>query len=128
MGLFGKFVDFYNKNLDSTASPDEKVRKGAAELGYEMVCRGVLGMPQLGAILCKDGDYYLVPLTITENIPQKAVVTPIEIVGVSEVTKNATLVELDIRYRINGVINQIRVINHSVNDLLTIEDKLGYIG
>jgi len=50
---------------------------------------------------------------------------PIEIIKLSEVTRNAKLIELEIRYRINGEVKSARV-RDSQDKLLTYADRLGY--
>jgi len=51
----------------------------------------------------------------------------VEVVGVSEITRNARLVQLEIRFRMDGVLQSKRISGAS-NFLLGIEDKLGYGG
>jgi len=50
---------------------------------------------------------------------------PIEIIKLSEVTRNSKLIELEIRYRINGEVKSVRV-RGSQDQLLTYADRLGY--
>ena len=60
------------------------------------------------------------------DIEKPGQATPIEITGVSEIRKNAQLVGLEFRYRMDGSIKSHRLYNHGQNELLTIADKLGY--
>jgi hypothetical protein len=52
--------------------------------------------------------------------------TPIEIVEVSEIRRNSHLCGLEMRYRLNGQIKQVRFTGTS-GQMLTLEDKLGYV-
>jgi len=63
---------------------------------------------------------------ITNNNFKKA--KPIEIIGVSEIKRNARLAALEIRYRMDGNVQLRRISGTTVNRLLTVEDKLGYGG
>jgi len=60
--------------------------------------------------------------------PRKA--RPIEIISVSEITRNARLVQLEIRFRMDGAIRLVHVGGGWVgpDQLLTLADKLGYGG
>ena len=52
-------------------------------------------------------------------------VVPIEVIKLAEVTRNAELYELEIRYRINGEVKSARV-RDKKDKLLTYADRLGY--
>jgi hypothetical protein len=134
MGLFDKVVkksvDFYTGMQD--LSPIRASVNKADESGYDFVCSGQSDMMTMGTIWLKDGNYSYtsksaLALTVTGvGSPEKDGI-PIEITGVQEITKNAKLVGLQVRYRINGAINVMQV-SGSPNQVLTIEDKLGYSG
>lgn len=132
MGLFkdmGKqMVDYYKNPKGPT--PQQKLQKMREELGYEHICGGGTGLATAGAIWQKSGNYYFVPIRITGDLSPEEI-TSTEITGVGEITKNAKLVALEVRYRINGAINSMRIESGimtgiDANALLTIEDKLGY--
>ena len=53
--------------------------------------------------------------------------TPVVVLGVSEITKNTRLVQLEIRYRVDGGVKSDRIWG-SQDELLTIEYRLGYGG
>jgi len=86
-----------------------KRRSNLSSQGYEFL---------IGNFYRKDGMIFFL---------QNKIPTPVEVVGVAEVTQNATLVALDIRFRLNGSIRVVRVKGGS-NYLLNVEDKLGYGG
>jgi hypothetical protein len=124
--LGGQMVDFIT---------GQKGAESGRKLGYELICRGNnTRMMKAGKIWLKGGSYYYTPTSILgggvlDGDFSETESTPIEITGVSEITKNAKLVALEVRYRINGVINSMQV-TELVDILLTIEDKLlngGYI-
>ena len=52
---------------------------------------------------------------------------PIEVINISEITRNTRLVQLEMRYRENGVVRSTRF-KGTESQLLTIEDRLGYGG
>jgi hypothetical protein len=69
----------------------------------------------------KDGTVFYLPLDDLKRA------IPIEIVGVREITRNAKLIQLEIRYRVNGTVKA-ETVGGSPNELLTAEDKFGYGG
>ena len=105
-----------------------KVPENMMEQGYKYICHGSLSSSKTGAILKKGSDSYLVPVGVFATISPKAVITPIEVTAINEITKNGKLTNLEIRYRINGEINQILLKFYTPNEFLTIADKLGYGG
>ena len=69
----------------------------------------------------KDGEIFF-----SQNYkPRKAKL--IEVIGVSEITRNSHLVELEIRFRMDGAITSRRV-KGKTDQLLTLEDRLGFGG
>ena len=69
----------------------------------------------------KDGVLYSIPGQKLENA------VPLEIVSLSEITKNTRLIELEVRYRENGVLKSTRLYAPS-SKLLEVMDGLGYGG
>ena len=65
----------------------------------------------------KDSELYIGGTT--ENV------IPVEIIKLSEITRNAKLHELEIRYRYNGEVKSARI-RGSQDQLLTYMDQLGY--
>ena len=52
---------------------------------------------------------------------------PIEVIGVREITRNTRLVQLEVRFRIDGALKSDRI-KGSEDELLSIMDRLGYGG
>lgn len=69
----------------------------------------------------KDGEIYSMRVNILKSHTAKRV----EILGISEITRNTRLVQLEIRYRLDGTVNSLRV-SGSESYLLTLEDAMGY--
>jgi len=72
---------------------------------------------RLNDLYVKDAEVYIG--TKRENL------VPIEVIKLSEITRGAKLVGLDVRYRINGEVKSLRV-KGTKNELLTYMDRLGY--
>lgn len=127
------FKDMGKQLIDSAKNPkgptpQEKLQRVREELGYEHICGGKTGMTTAGSIWQKNNRYHFIPVRITGDVSPEEIV-PIEIDGVGEITKNAKLVALEVRYRINGAINSMRIESGiltgiDANALLTIKDKL----
>ena len=92
----------------------QRGKKKMPKAGYKP-----LTVSYAGAFWIKDGMLYYNP----GFNPDKA--KPIEVIGVSEITRNTRLVQLEIRFRMDGIIQSKRI-SGSTNQLLSIEDKLGY--
>ena len=95
--------------------PTGRKKRKWRKLGFERL------MPRKYYFFMKDETAFLLPF----GHPEKA--KPIEIVGISEIRSNSRLVQLEIRYRIDGRITSARLSGTS-NDLLNAADKLGYGG
>jgi len=88
--------------------------KKTSEAGYEQI-----GTTLTGTFWARDDEFFYLSGMNLNNI------TPIEITGVSAIRKNTRLVQLEIRFRMDGIIQSKRI-SGSTNQLLSIEDKLGY--
>ncbi|MDR1328352.1 MAG: hypothetical protein LBK23_01975 [Oscillospiraceae bacterium] len=100
---------------------DSNRAKRLKKSGYEFIAASVIVICKCNQLWMKDGVVYLMPKIKAENA------VPVEVIGISEVSRNARLIALDIRYRVNGEVRSVRR-NGTTNQLLTIEDKLGYGG
>jgi len=98
-------------------------KKKIRELGYELLSYGDGGALTANyySLCLKDGIVY-----IFHGSDVKSAV-PIEVIGISEITQNARLVQLEMRYRENGMVRSTRFKGNE-DQLLTIADRLGYGG
>jgi len=100
-----------------------KKKKKVESFGYEVLSYGDGGtvMANYFTLCLKDDIVYI----FHGHSVKRAV--PIEVISISEITKNSRLVQLEMRYRENGVVRSTRF-KGTESQLLTIEDKLGYGG
>ena len=93
----------------------EKKKNFLTEQGFEYC--GLVHLKNSKSLHVKDSEVY-----IAQNFDN---LVPIEIIKLSEITRGTKLIELEIRYRIDGEVKSLRV-RDSENNLLTYMDRLGY--
>ncbi|MDR0863224.1 MAG: hypothetical protein LBN30_10735 [Oscillospiraceae bacterium] len=91
------------------AKRDRRYKEHIKELGYELLAN---------EFYIKDDEVYVIRYK-----PENAV--QVEVIGLSQITRNAKLVQIEIRYRENGVIKSSRIYG-SQDELYNIMDRLGY--
>jgi len=89
-------------------------RKKMAAAGYES-----LGAGYYDCFCVKDGEMFFCPNYNPRNAK------PIEIIGINEITQNARLIQLEVRFRMDNAVTM-RRIRGSTNMLLTLADNLGF--
>ncbi|MDR1329599.1 MAG: hypothetical protein LBK23_08375 [Oscillospiraceae bacterium] len=103
----------------SILSKPRRRAKNLRKLGYEFLAGTSNWVVR--SLFMKDGAVYLISKNKLENA------VPVEVIGLSEISRNARLIALEIRYRVNGEVRAARA-NGTTNQLLTMMDKLGYGG
>ena len=103
--VFG-FVIWYGSRM-------KKKKRNLAEQGYKQILRQLW--------MKDDAVFFVAPYSL------KPCATPIEVTEVNEILRNANLVQLEVRYRINGSVSSVRL-SGTKDMLLTAMDTLGYGG